>query len=83
MNKAIFFKVTGKGEFPLDMLRYDECYPATTMSAQSIAAIESVIDEDSGRYRRVKREVYLVSHRRFITEDRWSSFGWTVVWDQS
>ena len=28
-QNALIFEVQGRGEFPLDMLRYDLCWPAT------------------------------------------------------
>jgi hypothetical protein len=31
------FVVHGRGPFPLDMLRYDECYPDSTADAELIA----------------------------------------------
>ena len=68
------FTVVGRGDFPVDMLRKDECYPADTESALNIV-----------RWTRETREVVLVSHqpRRWWnpTFDRWRSFGWSVKSD--
>ena len=72
-----YFKVRGKFAFPLDMLRYDECFPATTNSASKMEGL----DRKDGRI--IEREISLVSHRPNITEARWESFGWTVFWDHS
>lgn len=33
---SVLFKVTGKGEFPADMLRHDKCWPADTSSARML-----------------------------------------------
>ena len=64
------YRVSGVGYFPLDMLRYDAAYPA---NSDAVSAISSVRPEE-----RVKRRtVELRSHHR-PTDDRWSSFGWTV-----
>lgn len=67
----VYFKATGSGEFPYDMLRYDCCYPQTEASAHKLT------------YSHEWREVYLVTAAR---EDgwipcvaRWRSQGWNVV----
>ncbi len=66
------FTVEGVGEFPLDMLRYDRCWPKTGFDVDRMALDHSVT-----------RAVELVTHRRpqqeVATIDRWHSFGWTVV----
>ena len=62
------FTVSGRGRFPVDMLRYDEAFPADGMSAANI------VDNPAER-----RNVTLITHRRFgPTNDRWASFGWVV-----
>ncbi len=58
------FTVEGFGAFPVDMLRYDACYPADSVSATLI----------NGRGRRA---VNLRSYRE-PTIGRWNSFMWTV-----
>jgi hypothetical protein len=57
--------VTGWGEFPVDMLRHDSCWPAT--------------GEDAFRMvdHRDERSVKIRSYR-FPTIGRWSSFSWSV-----
>lgn len=63
------FTVTGGGEFPLDMLRYDCAWPH---SSADVAAIESV----------GKRSVVLdrVSWNGHGPEaGRWESFNWKVA----
>lgn len=42
MNKYYQIKTTGKGDFPLDMLRYSQCWP---MYAQDVENIGCDIDE--------------------------------------
>lgn len=32
------FVVTGKGPFPIDMLRYDRCYPVEAKDSQAVAS---------------------------------------------
>ena len=65
---------TPRMRFPVDMLRYDACYPAGEgESAKTVRALEY---EDVG-------EVELVGHSdqphaRYPTRARWESFGWEV-----
>ena len=74
------FTVRGKGDFPIDMLRYDSCYPATGVDA---AAIEATKDRFAdAESRRKVREIKLYSISRTMvgpTNDRWASFMWSVV----
>ena len=70
-SKWYQFTVRGTGTFPLDMLRYDGCYPKETKDALNIA-------EDCNM-----RTVTLIkpvdSKNNTPTFDRWKSFGWTVI----
>lgn len=68
------FTAIGSGIFPIDMLRYDECYPVTSMDANAIA--ES-IDQDT-RYNEVRRIRLRGSMRFGPTVRRWESFGFTI-----
>jgi hypothetical protein len=65
------FRVTGMGEFPLDMLRYDHCWPATETDAASAEGP-----------RHCPRTVAIVRDIRqkgdVPTASRWHSFGWDV-----
>ena len=36
MNKYYQIKTTGKGDFPLDMLRYSQCWPMTPLDVENI-----------------------------------------------
>lgn len=67
MNKTeqITFRVEGAGDFPLDMLRYDRCFPAAGVDVETIRADGA-------------RRVTLLSDRH-PTPARWDSFGWRVV----
>ena len=68
------FKVQGRGSFPLDMLRYDACWPVDGDSAVSLGHIGPGLDE--------VRDVCLRSCRKGVpTAGRWISFGWSVVRD--
>ena len=70
MRKKIrSFTVEGIGAFPLDMLRYDECYPCTQGDVAKIAYKDS-------------KQVYRVSlgtNNSTVTSARWESFGWRVI----
>jgi hypothetical protein len=66
--------VKGKGRFPLDMLRYDNCVPESSMDA---AKMEDAY-QNSGDAREVVLRRYSVNPGP-PTIARWSSFLWTVV----
>ena len=71
-NKPRFYKIVveGRGIFPTDMLRYDQCFP---LSEKDSAAMEDLLHE--------RRTVNLgCSTCRLLpaTEGRWNSFGWLV-----
>ncbi len=67
----LFLVVEGSGEFPVDMLRYDSCFPLEGQDASKL-----------GHDRREHRCVVLC--RRGASADgatgaRWASFGWRVL----
>ena len=74
------FKVTGNYDFPLDMLRYDACFPRTGDDAACIGY--DAADYRSARLAGVPIEITLCHHDTRVfwepTEARWSSFGWVV-----
>ena len=64
------FQVKGCGKFPIDMLRYDSCFPSSEPDSYEI------LDE------RKERTVQLTHYGDRQWEPgkpRWSSFGWQVV----
>jgi hypothetical protein len=64
------FTVAGTGQFPIDMLRFDMCRPASESDSNEI--------ERSYQPRnRVEHRVRLVGPKA-PTEPRWGSFGWAV-----
>lgn len=70
------FEVEGKGYFPLDMLRYDNCFPRFEESSAEIA----------NTFLNWSTEIRTVTLSRFITFKgnaptfkRWESFGWRVT----
>ena len=62
------FYVCGRGDFPYDMLRWDECWPADPASASKLGIT----------YNRDQRVVKLFSYKE-PTRDRWSSFTWACA----
>lgn len=67
--RQVFFSVQGRGPFPMDMLRYDACYPADEQS--SFVAMDFNCNEP--------RTVHLTSLTMNPTPGRWESFGWAVL----
>jgi hypothetical protein len=68
-QNAVTFDVEGKGSFPIDMLRYDLCWPAT---GEDSSMIEAVV------HPRLTRQIRMRGLKP-PTVARWASFGWTVV----
>lgn len=66
MAKTTVFTVTGRGEFPFDMLRYDRCFPHGPQD------VETMLEGNTG-----PRTVTLESAAYAPTPDRWASFGWS------
>ena len=69
------FTVQGNGIFPLDMLRYDSCYPVESTSVNNITDGSYF---NPGIY---DQGIYTVTLRseRAPTIGRWESFGWKVL----
>jgi hypothetical protein len=65
------YYVTGKGEFPIDMLRYDSCWPLTSEDALKLV-IEFGVPE-RGKMRSIRMGSYYPP-----TIARWQSFLWSV-----
>lgn len=65
------FSVRGSVALPIDMLRYDQCWPATEVDAKRAAA--SIRFETEGSV-----TIELRGPRR-PTLARWESFGWRVI----
>lgn len=70
------FAVEGKNSFPLDMLRYDSCWPNRESEIGRMGATMM-----PARFRSSGDEPVVV-HLQGLqepTEGRWRSFGWEVV----
>ena len=66
--KTIVFEVSGKGNFPLDMLRYDQCWP------RSPEDVSRILDQVCNGTKKVS--INLTSYSQ-PTVDRWKSFCWS------
>jgi hypothetical protein len=67
------FTVEGGSHFPYDMLRYNQCWPASQEDA-------ATIERASRPRERGPFSVTLSTHSpNAPTEARWESFGWKVV----
>jgi len=67
------YTVTGRGAFPIDMLRFDQAWPHTTTDAYNVGS--HLIGDINGR-----RSVTLLSIQ-YPTADRWASFDWGLIED--
>lgn len=65
------FTVTGSGVFPLDMLRYDACWPAHEREIWMLGGSAETRDVHISRNVEGKHDVPTLA--------RWASFGWTVT----
>lgn len=72
------FTVRGRGEFPIDMLRYDRCWPRT---GEDVLRIEpSYTSRGDLSTREVTLYKYTQLKRGSVAEaGRWRSFGWEVI----
>lgn len=76
------FKVEGKPPFPIDMLRYDMCWPYWEKDSINITACTRPRERlpDGSRSAHLTCTVTLQTFRDIEpTKDRWQSFAWRVV----
>jgi hypothetical protein len=71
------FEVEGRFPFPVDMLRYDYCYPVR--EAEDSYNIAASIRRDTNGPVRIKLRRTIEHKGNLPTSGRWSSFGWTVI----
>jgi hypothetical protein len=76
--KRYEFTAHGRYPFPMDMLRYDACYPLSPGDVSKIQ--EALVRPEIGLpfMQRPILAIRLVSYLHAPTEDRWRSFGWFV-----
>lgn len=70
------FTVEGAGEFPLDMLRSDQCWPAGADDSARIAAHHGGADPGEVRGRMIRLETVA---KYAPNRQRWLSFSWRVI----
>lgn len=68
------FKVQGRGGFPFDMLRYDECWPETTNDALMLQHPDTLEG-----LKAVRTITMATASRNAPNAKRWESFLWRVV----
>lgn len=71
-TRGISVIVSGTGYFPVDMLRYDCCFPA---SEKDVVAISKSMKTPN---RQEVVAIHLFSAYGKVTPERWASFGWQV-----
>lgn len=69
------FTVSGRGNFPIDMLRYERCYPVDSESVAAIVTSHKLTDELC----EVRLETLAETKGAQPTVARWNSFGWRVL----
>lgn len=73
MKYAHCAEVQGMGEFPFDMLRYDNAHPSEERDSAQLQAFQS-------RDKRTVRVTAMSGSKVWpFTPARWASFGWTCV----
>lgn len=70
--KRYTFTFKGHGPFPLDMLRYDSCWPK---AGSDVKQIEWSLDWTEQR----KERFVTLEADNEPTIERWKSFGWRLV----
>lgn len=72
--------ISGTGGFPIDMLRYDNCIPASEEDANTIERVcNPMLWEEEPKWTvRVKKYSDLKS-RGYWTSGRWNSFGCVLI----
>ncbi len=70
------FEVSGRGPFPIDMLRYDGCHPARP---DDVLTMHDTFDHGDTLSERVVRLRHVGVTKGWIPDTgRWQSFGWPV-----
>jgi hypothetical protein len=69
-----FAVVSGKNVFPVDMLRYDQCFP---YGSNDVYGLFESTAEETGIFSLILAQDS-ASPKGNWTPDRWRSFGWTL-----
>lgn len=81
-NELRYFTVEGKLDFPVDMLRYDACWPRSAEDATNIVAtwIPRPAMPNGSRSPLLMRTVELATKsENGPTDGHWRSFMWRIV----
>ena len=74
------FRVTGQLPFPVDMLRYDNCFPGSQEAASYIATKTFPESREDRRSCPIIELCTCHSNKNWApTKARWESFGWWVT----
>jgi hypothetical protein len=73
------FSVEGTYPFPVDMLRYDMCWPASTEDAVQMAEALAFGRRMRGDTKRIRKVTLKTQALSAPTTGRWESFGWKIV----
>lgn len=79
-GEVIYAKIMGSGEFPLDMLRYDSCSPATEEDSGIIRSTFAGVGWYGNWCVLVKKVLRVKRNKseKVFTYDRWNSFGCAI-----
>ena len=77
--KLTVITVQGIGNFPIDMLRYDCCFPQGSEDVGQIVYSADYHLRADALLKKVPFKVTLVCASGRYTPGRWSSFGWKVT----
>lgn len=69
-------RVKGRMAFPIDMLRYDACYPQASVDVEEINISQ---DRSITRYFEVTLEKQATTIANVWTKERWLSFGYETI----
>lgn len=72
------FEVVGSHQFPVDMLRYDNCHPSRSEDANQIADSLRERTHSALEQKRIRLVQFSDVKGGRITDGRWSSFLWGV-----
>ena len=81
--KGIVYKqiiaVEGSINFPIDMLRYDSCWPASESDSAEISKTFHRFPLPKEELVTIKLKRYTFSKNDLPEKDRWASFLWNVI----
>lgn len=77
--KLVVITVAGTSNFPLDMLRYDCCFPQGSEDVSQMVYSEDHHLRTDAIKNKVPFKVTLVCAHEHFTPGRWASFGWSVI----